>query len=188
MKLFFRLKWTILLLVLAIGMALKAGVLFVGIFAQTGTDVAAPGTTGIDIEKPGTYRLWARSRTMIDGTVATYPTDLPAGTKIEIVDADGNINHTLKTSTTATMNAGADVRVSTATVEFQKTGKHQVTVSGLEEPRRLYLDEDKFPRSLFIIMPLIGGTVLCVLAAVVLGIVAMVKHKKSPPKLPSTMP
>ncbi|MBK1883254.1 hypothetical protein JIN85_12580 [Luteolibacter pohnpeiensis] len=183
-KILLRLKWSILLLVIAFGFFGTFAVSFIKILTPTDTMIIAPGTTAVQVTEPGEYVLWAYTSVMENGTIREYPLALPDGAKFELSDPDGISVNDLSAYTYATRSVNATSFSSLAKVTLNKLGTYNLTVSGFDEPRPLSFAQNLMsPKHFISLFGLVGAGFIFLLSAVATCLYSLLK-KPTPPPLP----
>ncbi|MEY2512254.1 MAG: hypothetical protein QOE26_3017 [Verrucomicrobiota bacterium] len=136
-----RLKWPIGLIVIGVGVTASAAISLYFSFADPGISILVPGETTFAITTPGNYTLWSEVSGSFDGTLMTFPTGLPAGVMIKILNkTDGTVVPLQSKWPTTRTDSGGVIRLAIGTVRFDNAGPYQIATEGLQEKRALHLD------------------------------------------------
>jgi hypothetical protein len=174
-KILFRFKWSILLLLLGVAFEASLVILILTQFRESGTTFSAPGETTVTISKPGDYTLWYISKGVIDGQFVSYPDDVPSGTTIKVFRQSDGTKVDLRTGGSCTMESSGTREVQVGELTFDQPGKYKIAITGLTDKRAFNLDVSKFFKTFLTILGfgLAGG--LCLFAGLISGIFALIK-------------
>lgn len=168
-------RWALLFGILGAAAFLVMVFLFVRLIGEEGTRIQAPGESLIALEEAGTYTIWNDTRVVVDGTLRTYSEELPAEMQIEVSrGSDGN-SVPLRLSGSTTMETNGTKRVSIADFPVNEPGEYQIIVSGIDEPRSFRVSKSASWKWIFVAIGCSGVGVLCMMAAMVAGIIALIR-------------
>lgn len=113
-------------------------------FGGWSTEIEGPGATEVDIPAAGVYRLWHRSRTVIDGQLHMVDDALPAGITVEVRGERGQRIPIEFQTTSMSVESDGSRRVAVGRISIPEAGIYTVSIQGLDAPRRFSLNEVRF--------------------------------------------
>ena len=92
----------------------------------------APGTTSVEIGRPGRYIVWHEHSTVFDGRIFELPEKLPHGVQLEVRAPDGRALHAEPASMSAKW--GSVKRAAIVSFEASSPGRYTVSAQGDAPP------------------------------------------------------
>ena len=139
-----------------------------------------PGTTKVEIQKPGRYYLWNDFQTVFDGKSYNRSKSIPDGLEIAIMNEEGkDLQFTSETSISS--SSGSSSKNSIGFVEVSNPSSLTVSVSGGSDERVFSFSESGILKLLGLIFGGFGLSILLALAGVgisILGIIKLVMNNK----------
>lgn len=155
------------------------GVAF-GTFTDDGYTFLGPGDRTVRVKKSGDYVLWHQSRSIVDGQFMSVSNELPMGAKISVVrKLEGSLVSLRPIDAAYTSTKGTTFRVAMGYLTLDGPGEYDFLVSGFQDKRCFYLDEDRdyFGRFLSGVWAGVFG-ILLILGALVSSIYVLIRARR----------
>jgi hypothetical protein len=148
---------------------------FVKSFRDAGVYLQAPGTTSVTITNTGDYTIWNQTSGIFNGEFKTFPDTLPSGMVIKVLKQTDGTQVPIRSAMNSTVTINGTCRVSVAKLNFPAPGQYLVDISGLAEPRAMYLDQPKILHTILLFVTAGMTGFVFIVVAVILGIYVLVR-------------